>query len=371
MRLVLRMLTGVALISALTLSHAVAKEVRIVIGTAGDGALHRGMDHFAQKIEEKTNGEYTGKVFKGSLLSFGETPKGVTNGVAEVGYVVPAYVRGEFPLSNYATDITSTIVEPLAVGAAMSEFIFTCEPCLEEYKRQNQVFMGFSVVGPYKLMSTKKIEGASDIQGMKIRGFGAFNGLIKNLGATSVTLTANEVYEGFSQGQLDGNIHLWDLIKTLSLGDYVDYMYDHPIGIYGGNSMFNTNRDFWNTLSDKDKRKFMEAAAEALAFTTVNYFVGEATLAGKGDELGVTASETPADVREAIESFQKQNIQNVIDTAVEKGDIADARAHAERLLQLLDKWRGLMKEVPADDAEAVAKVYKEELFGKVDLSTLQ
>lgn len=153
---------------------------------------------------------------------------------------------------------------------------------------------------------------------MKVRGFGAFNDLVSSLGATSVTLTANEVYEAFSNGQLDANIHLWDLISSLSLGDYVDYMYSYPVGIYGGNSMYNTNLDFWRSLSDENKEKFVEAAAESVSHVTVTYFAGEEELAASGDELGVGAVEMPADVQQKVEDFQKANIQKVIDTAVEK-----------------------------------------------------
>ena len=364
-------LSGATVAAALAVTPAAAKEVRIVIGAAGDGALQRGMEYFAETLEEKTGGELTGKVFKGSLLNYAETPKGLAEGVADVGYVVPAYVRGEFPLTNYATDITSTIVEPVVVGAAMSEFIFTCGPCLMEYKRQNQIFMGFAVVGPYRLMSASKIESVDDINGMKIRGFGAFNDLVSSFGATSVTLTANEVYEAFSNGQLDANIHLWDMISSLSLGDYVDYMHSSPIGIYGGNSMYNTNLDFWRSLSAENQKKFVETAAQSVAHVTVSYFAGEEELASQAEELGVENVEMPDDVRQMVEEFQKANIQKVIDTAAEKGDIENAREHGERLLELVDKWRGLAEGIDTSDEAAVGKLYYDELFSKVDLATLE
>ncbi|MCG8548499.1 MAG: hypothetical protein MJE12_30220 [Alphaproteobacteria bacterium] len=348
-----------------------AKEVRIVIGVAGDGALQQGMDQFANRVEAKTEGAYTGRVFKGSLLSYAETPPGLANGVAEVGYMVPAYVRGEYPLTNFATDITATIVEPVAVGAAMSEFIFTCEPCLEEFKRQNQVFTGFAVVGPYRLMTATEVSDPSDIEGMRIRGFGAFNELIGSWDAIEVSLSANEVYEAFSSGQLDANIHLWDMINTLSLGGHVNYMYDRPIGIYGGNAMFNMNLDFWKGLSDEDKRHFLSAAAEALAWTTVTYFANEEALSQRGDELKVTAMETPDTLRQSIETFQEANIQRVIDRVAEAGNIEDARGQGERLLALVEKWRGLVAGIDATDPDAVAALYKSELYDSVDLQSLQ
>lgn len=371
MKFIGKALFAVMVSAAVAATPVAAKEARIVIGTAGDGTLQQGMDFFAEKLAEKTGGEITGKVYKGSLLNYAETPKGLAEGVADVGYVVPAYVRGEFPISSFATDITSTIVEPVAVGGAMSELIYTCEPCLEEFKRQNQIFMGFAVIGPYRLMSTEKIETVADAEGMKVRGFGAFNDLVSSLGGISVTLTANEVYEAFSNGQLDANIHLWDLIKILSLGDYVDYMYEYPVGIYGGNSMYNTNLEFWRSLTDEQKAQFVETAAESVAHVTVNYFAGEEALAAKGEELGVQSVPMAPDVQAEVEKFQKANIEKVIAGAVEKGDIENAQEIADQLMSLLEKWRGLAEGIDTSDEAAVAELYKTELFGKVDLTTLE
>ena len=73
------------------------------------------------------------------------------------------------------------------------------------------------------------------------------------MGATAISVNVGEVYEALSSGRLQGNIHLWDIIKTYSLGDHVEYVYDAPIGIYGGNSMFNINLDFWKSLSEETR----------------------------------------------------------------------------------------------------------------------
>ena len=84
-----------------------AEEVRIVMGASGDGALQRGMRLFAKKIEEGSGGAYTGKVFAGTLLSYAETTEGLSNGTAHIGYMVPAYVRGDS-----RSPITASISSP-------------------------------------------------------------------------------------------------------------------------------------------------------------------------------------------------------------------------------------------------------------------
>ncbi len=348
-----------------------AKEVRIVIGASGDGALQRGMRLFAKKIEEKSGGNYTGKVFEGTLLNYSETTKGLSTGVAEVGYMVPAYVRGEFPLTNYGIDIVATIVEPVAVGAAMSEFIYTCKPCLKEFKRKNQVFMGFSVVSSYVFMSKKLINDLSELKGMRIRGFSAFNKLVGQWGAAAVSVPVSEVYQALSSGHIEGNIHLWDIIKSYSLGDHVKYVYDTPIGIYGGNSMFNTNLDFWKSLSTENKRNFISAAAESLAFTTVEYTANDRKLANNAAELKVKEVKTPDSIRKSIIKFRENNINDVLKAAETNDKIPNAKELGKHLLSLVEKWRGLVKGIDQTNVDAVAKLYRDNLFNNIDLSSLE
>ena len=88
-----------------------AKEVRIAMGASGDGALQKAQRLYAKNIEERTGGAYTGKTYEGTLLNYVEMAQGVATGIVEVGYWPPAYVPGEFPLTNYVTNIAATIVE--------------------------------------------------------------------------------------------------------------------------------------------------------------------------------------------------------------------------------------------------------------------
>lgn len=360
-----------ALTTAISPLAVQAKEVRIVMGASGDGALERGMALFAKKIEEGTGGDYTGKVFLGTLLSYAETTEGLSNGTAEIGYMVPAYVRGEFPLTNYAIDIVATVVEPVVGGGAITEFIFNCEPCLAEFKRRNQAFTGFAVVGPYIFMSKEPVSDVSELKGMKIRGFSAFNKLVDQWDATAVSVNVGEVYQALQSGRIEGNIHLWDIISSYSLGDHVEYVYDAPIGIYGGNSMFNINLDFWKSLSDENKRIFLNSANDALAYATVKYVENNENLIADAEGLKVEEVETPDSMRVSIEKFRENNIKEVIAAAEQDDTIPDAKELGDRLLALIEKWRGLVKDIDETDVDAVAQLYQEQIYDKVDISTLE
>ncbi len=367
----LLVMAALGLVTTFAAPSAEAREVRIAMGASGDGALQRAQRLFAEKIEEKTGGEYTGRTFEGTLLSYAELPQGVATGVVEVGYWPAAYVPGEFPVTNYASNIVATIVEPVVIGGALSEFVFNCDACIEEFRRKNQVNTGFAVVSPYIFMTQEKVEDVSDLKGMRIRGFSAFNKLVGQWDAVAVAVPVGEVYQALATGHLEANIHLWDIVDTYSLGDNVSYVYDEPIGIYGGNSMFNINRDFWMSMSAENKRHFFTAAADALAYATVKYQENNRNIIARAGELGVEEVATPASIKASIASFRDNNIKEVIAAGIEDSAIPDAEALGNELLSLIEKWRGLAADIDTTDPEAVAKLYREQLYDGVDLSTLE
>ena len=43
----------------------------------------------------------------------------------------------------------------------------------------------------------------------------------------------------------------------------------------------------------------------------------------------------------------------------------------EQVVALIEKWRGLVEGIDDTDVDAVAKLYRDQLFDKIDLSTLE
>ena len=138
-------------------------------------------------------------------------------------------------------------------------------PNIDPYDFLNQVFLGFSVAGPYYLMSTKKIASLDDFRGKTIRGIGPFGRWIEAMGGKSVLVTSTDVYESLNQGQLDGNTQGLDTLKSMSLGDIVDYVLDIPIGLYLGSALYDVNRDVWDDMTPEHRRAFLAAVLKVAA----------------------------------------------------------------------------------------------------------
>ncbi|MDF1730964.1 MAG: C4-dicarboxylate TRAP transporter substrate-binding protein [Minwuia sp.] len=358
------------LAAAMASAPAQAEELRIAIGNTGSGGLVRGMYQFAEQIEKRTEGRYSGKVFELSLLNFAESMTGVRDGIADVAYVVPAYHRGEFPYGNLLVDMATAGVNPVAIAGAANEYLVNCAKCMNEYKAQNQVFLGTSVIGPYYMMSVDKITKLEDFKGKKIRGFGPFGRWVEAMGATAVVLGANDIYESISQGQLDGNTHTLDVLRSLSIGEVTDYLLNAPIGVYIGNNMFNLNRDVWNDMSDADKKSFIVAGGSSVAWTTVTYWGENQTLFENPGTVGVEVVQPAEDVAAATARFRDEDLKAVAELNREKFGIEDAAEQLQIINGLVAKWVKLTENVDVTDTKAISDLFVKEIFSKVDPSTL-
>ncbi|MEW5420920.1 C4-dicarboxylate TRAP transporter substrate-binding protein [Amorphus sp. 3PC139-8] len=359
---------GLAL--ALSIGTASADELRIASGTVSKNALNGGMDKFAELIEQKTDGEYTGKVYPGTLLTFAEMLNGVRDGIVDVGFNIPAYARAEFPQTNFLSDMSTASADPVVMLGVVNEYMFNCEPCLKEFDAMNHVFLGFAPLGPYYLMSLDKIQTLEDFSGKTIRGVGPFGRWVEAMGGKSVVVTAADVYEALNQGQIDGNTQGLDTLKSQSFGEIVDYVLDVPIGLYLGSAMYDVNRDTWNDLSEEHKRAFIDAAAEGLAWTVINYYAENAVFLDDPASGGVELVEPDEALAEASAKFQHEDLNTVAEKAIADYGIDDANARVETVRELVTKWEGLTEGLDTEDPDAVATLLKREVFDKINPDSL-
>ena len=359
-----------AFVAALAAQSASAEQIRIAVGLTGDNPLVNGMHRFAEQLEAETRGKWTGRIFEMSLLNLAESMTGVRDGVAEVTYVVPAYHRAEFGLTNLIVDMATATTDPVVMSAAASEYVFNCPECLAEYAAEGQVFMGLSAIGPYYLQSNEPLTEPGDFTGKTIRGFGPFGRWVEAMGASPVVMSANDVYEAFSQGQIDGNTHTPETLQSQSWGEVVDYLLLEPIGIYAGNANFNTNRELWNKLPVEERRAFLNAAAYGHAWTTVTYDgVNRGFLADLAS-VGAKGVEASEEIARRSEAFRAGDGDAVARINTDQHGIGDASERVARFRELVAKWEGLIAGIDRSDVNAVVELYRKEIFDPIDPAAL-
>lgn len=123
---------------------------------------------------------------------------------------------------------------------------------------------------------------------MKIRAVGNPLSLatITGLGANPTPLPLSELFQGLSQGIVDGQENPLPTIFNQNFFDVQEYLIltRHqliPIP-------FTINGESWEALSDADKAGVARAAQEAAAFMTETVMAEEASLLGQLEEKGMT-----------------------------------------------------------------------------------
>ncbi len=230
---------------------------------------------------------------------------------------------GYFPSCYFASVVVNRGVLLAMLGTnawsmagAMTEYVFTCKDCLAEHLRQNQVYLGSSSTASYLIVSTKKIASLDELKGKKLRsGAAPFARWAQNFGAVALTIPGNEVFEAVAQGTVDGamvsateltNLRLIDVVKHIAVGV--------PSGTYHGIDNNNVNRATWNSLSEAQRKSFIEAAAVSSAAVTWKYVTDGARNMKDAQVKGIQIHQASADMEQAaLAEIYRREIYSKID----------------------------------------------------------
>lgn len=367
----IRCLCAATALSVITLSAAGADTLRFAIGMPDNSPIVSGPKYFAENLSARTDGALDARLFAGSsLLNFSETFPGIRDGVADIGYVVASYHRAELKESNLIGDLGMTGTNIVAMAGAASEYCFTDQACRNEWIAQGQVFLGFTSTAPYRLISTTPLASLDDLKGKRIRSFSAYGRWAEAMEAAQVNLPAGDIYEGFSQGTIDVNVHPYEALVTLSLKDVAKHVTDMPIGSLYINALFNTNLDAWRGWDEKTRLAVMDLAAESIGRSVANTYADDTAYHEKGvAEIGVTVVEPEQAMLDAKNAFVQEDLTEIARLNEESFGVTDAQGKIERFNALVAKWEGLVANIDPANADQVAELFRENMYGEADKAT--
>jgi TRAP-type C4-dicarboxylate transport system substrate-binding protein len=354
-------------------STASAQELKLASGWPTTQGAHGAAEVFKTYVE--ANSDLTISIFhSGSLLAFGEIPGGLRDGVADLGSILPPYYPSEFPESNLAANLsmlTNVGKKVNSAGAAMAgatmEYILGSQDALDNYKRQNEVYLGTLSSATYDLLCRDPIRTVAELKGKKMRvGQANFGRFVESFGGVQVAIPANEMYEAMAQGVVDCAVLAISDLKGYQMADVVkNVMVGIPGGVFSGAEPFNINREVWQTLTVDQRKVLLQAAANGVAEATYRLYTQAKDVKGEAPSMGVEVIEPSEEMVKATDDFIKGDIpvisaQFTNDFGVQNVDkkIADVTA-------LIDKWKGLTENWDGT-SEALAKIYWDEVLSKVD-----
>ena len=346
---------------------ASARDLKLAVGFPQGTAAYHGLEAFSKTLKEKSGGELEIKMFPLSLLNLPQMMNGVRDGVVDIGFVLPPLFPSELPETHLAVDLAMLGSNPWAMAGAMSEYVFTCQECIAEHLKQNQVYLGSSSTAPYMIVSTKKAVTLDEIKGKKLRsGAAPWARWAQNFGAVALTIPGNSVFEAVSGGTVDGamvsaaelsNLRLIDVVKHITVGV--------PTGTYHGIDNNNFNVTSWRSLTERQRKAVLEAAAMSTAAVSWKYVVDGAQNMKDAQGKGIQVHQAPADVVAKSKAFIESDLATIAQAAEKNSGIKNATQKIARFRQLVQKWEKLTPEGNWE-AAPLAAIYYREIYSKID-----
>lgn len=227
-------------------------------------------ESFSKWMNEMTQGQVKINVASvGSVVQYNETLDSVTAGILQGEFTDPSYFAGHDPAFGLIGNTVGAFGHPsealkfLYYGGGKEIF-------QKLYDKYNIHLIGVVITGVEAFVSSKPLNGVSDLKGLKMR---APEGMVQKVfaaaGAAPVNLPGSEVYTSLEKGVIDAS-------------DYTLFSVNHKQGMHkiakypvfpGFHSMplqvVTINKDIWNSLP-KNIQTMLETAVWRLA-TEVYY----------------------------------------------------------------------------------------------------
>ncbi|MBX3575060.1 MAG: hypothetical protein KF694_22165 [Mesorhizobium sp.] len=353
------------------------KPVRIAMGYTKGTIIGNTMQAFADAIAGESG--LKPEIFPMTLLTLPETAAGIRDGIADIGYVLTSYSAAEFSEANLAGDMTMLVTvgeKPKAPGVAMAgafiEYVLlNCPECLDQFKAQNQVYIGGGAGSDLALICAKPVASLADLKGKKFRTGGANVGRwVEHFGGTKVSLPAGEMFEAMSQGAVDCVIIASPDVIQWQLTDVAkQVMYGIPGGAFAAVGSTNTNIEFWKGLTTEQRAAIIKGASVASAGVAVGYLNAADDASKQAREKGLKFEPAPKEMAEASDAFVQGDMKVVAEQFTTAYGLKNVDAKMTTIIGLIDKWKAKVATIDATNLETVTKLYWDEVYSKLDPAT--
>lgn len=330
-----------------------------------------GFEPFMEYVKERSNNDIEFKFWSGAaLMGANDTLPGLESGVADIGVLALTYFPAEFPYFQLISDLAMLSQSaPAAAGAVTELIVLDCEPCRKEFLDKGLVFTSSYATTPYTLISKFPIHGPEDLKGKKFRAAGnSWDRWVSYVGGTSITVSSAEMFEALDRGGLDIAVFSPSGLQSFSLWDIAKYDTLLPLGNYAAMSLFTMNQEFWEDLSDEQRRVMLDGAAIGAMGTTFGYINSDKLAEEQAAEHGVTLLPPSEALLEQLKAFTEADLKEVAEIAKTRHRIQDAEQWITRYRELLTKWEGIVEQTDGDQ-EKLVKAMQDEIYAKVDPST--
>lgn len=371
-----KLVLGATAATSLCLAGMAQADMRFALGYPPDSIPDVSAHVWADTLSEASDGELGARVYPLSLLNLMETSPGLRDGMADVGVVLLTYFLNEFPSTHMVTELTMLLDQQEFSGphgavfsGAVTEYVMLhCDECIDEFSRQNQVFTAAGATAPLPLLCSQPVTTLEDVEGLRLRGGGPQHARwAQAIGASSVQMSVNEIYDALDQGVVECTIQTATELTVFRLKEVVtDITTGVPGGGYGGTALANINRDTWSSLSEQERTHVLQASAAMAADIIWAYHEGDEQNLKDAPEEGITLHQADEDLMEFTRQFVQDDVKTIASHYAQRYGLENTEQNIQKFQELLDRWITLGSEM--DSKTAFQEMLWREIYSKVDTS---
>lgn len=216
--------------------------------------INKALQWWGDELEKRTDGELKVNVhYMGSLVKLKDAVDGISAGVADAGYVIPAYSKARMPLHYLATTGVGPGDQYVAVRAWQRMYEKFPE-LQEELDRNNMVYLSHYSIGPGVLLSVDEpYFTPEDFGGDKIRlaSRWAKASSMENWNVTPVNLTFPDIYTALERGTVDGAQSYLNYVVPYRHHEIANHLVEPGIGQQ--TNIVVMNKRVYESLSDEQQ----------------------------------------------------------------------------------------------------------------------
>ena len=183
---------------------------------------------WAKMVEEKSKGRLKITIYPGSTLGKAvDHFDMVKDGIADLGFTVPGYTPGRFPLIS-ATELP--LLFKSSRGGSLAVMSIFDKYFKNELKDVKVLWIWVHPPGHFHF-AKKPVHKLEDLAGLKIRAATPMlTTMLKTLGALPVSIPAPDTYTALERGTVDGTIFPWEAISSFKLAEVLRHHVE--VGLY-------------------------------------------------------------------------------------------------------------------------------------------
>lgn len=227
-----------------------AMKLRLSVLWPAQHPITKLLGDWGKDIEKATNGRITVTIFASNTLSppmqvYDNTAKGVV----DIGTSLLAYAPGRLPLSE-------VLQQPLGYrnGYQASKLANAYYKKFRPKEFDDVKVMFLHGAAPGFIFTKNPVKSTADIKGLRIKANAENSDIVKNLGASPVTMPVTETYDSLARGVVDGALFPIEALQGFKIGEVVKTVIENYGMSYMTSMYVVMNKDKWNAISSADQK---------------------------------------------------------------------------------------------------------------------